>query len=586
MNEENLNRPFRLSKEQIKDNITKATLFLRNQKIDALYITSNDLYLNEYTPLEECHRYYFSGFTGSVADLLILSTGKVLLFVDGRYHQQADLETDPNKVEVFKCPYGVSPYNALKNQIKDHKIKKLGIEGQRTPFNSALDIESICSVISIDENQFAQVIAFQSAPCLGEAYLLSKEITGEDLKNKLSRATQNCENLFLTALDSIAWLTNARGYQLPYQSTYRTKALATTNKIFLFMPKETLIHSSLQNHPQINIVRTKYHQLAQEIKKLQEQKLIQGDSISCEFDRITASDYQSLADTFRKENVIDLPKGILPLHAFKNNIEIGQMEISFKNADQAIFNTIKWVKENINSEVQISELEYYHKANAYYLETGRKAQSFKTIAAVGPNSSIIHFNSPSSDVIIKKNELILLDSGAFYECGLATDCTRTFLSGGEATSLQKKIYTLVLKSLLSVQNAIFPEGSTGSFIDGVARMPMLLHGHNYAHGTGHGVGINVHEGMYSVVPTSNTPLYAGLVGSLEPGIYLPGIGGVRLENICVVEKHTTFAGMLRFRPLSFVGFDPALIDKDLMNNDEIRWLENYQIECKERGTAR
>lgn len=585
MNEKQPPTPFRLSANQFKTNLQNAALFMQNQKIDALYITGNDPFLNEYTPLEESHRYYFSGFTGSVADLLILNSGKAILFVDGRYHQQADLETDPDFVEVFKCPYGILPYRALKNKISELNLSKIGIEGQRTPLSTALDLSHICSVIQIDEGLFAQSISFVSAPCLGEAYLLDSTLCGEDITSKLSRATKNSPTLFLSALDSIAWLTNSRGYQLPFQSTFRAKAIATKEKIFLFMEKETLVHTSLLNHTQINIIRADLGQLSEKIKKLKNQNLISKKSISVEFAKITASDYQTLANIFGKEGVIDINKGILPLHAFKNPIEISQMEIAFKNADQAIFNTIKWVKENTKLKADISELDFYHKANSFYQETGNKVQSFKTISAVGSNSSIIHFGSPSAEVKITTGQLILLDSGAYYESGLATDCTRTFLSGGPANDLQKKIYTLVLKSLLNVQNAIFPEGSTGAFIDGVARMPMLLHGYNYAHGTGHGVGINVHEGMYSIVPTSSVGLYAGLVGSLEPGIYLPQIGGVRLENICVVEKHGSFNQMLKFRPLSFVGFDLELIDLDLMNTDEIRWLHAYQKECDIRGTA-
>jgi Xaa-Pro aminopeptidase len=145
---------------------------------------------------------------------------------------------------------------------------------------------------------------------------------------------------------------------------------------------------------------------------------------------------------------------------------------------------------------KLSELDFYHKTNEFYKNNGALDQSFNTIAAFGANSSIIHFSSPSADVPFKADELVLLDSGGYFESGYATDTTRAFLSGGVATKKQKEVYTLVLKSLLQAQNAIFPDNTWGSVVDGVARQPLFKAGFNFNHGTGHGVGINVHEGGY------------------------------------------------------------------------------------------
>jgi Xaa-Pro aminopeptidase len=187
--------------------------------------------------------------------------------------------------------------------------------------------------------------------------------------------------------------------------------------------------------------------------------------------------------------------------------------------------------------------------------------------------------------MLRPNELILLDSGGFYESGYATDCTRTILSGGIPTTKQKEIYTLVLKGLLQVQNAVFAPGTNGACLDALARQPMLKFGYTYAHGTGHGVGVNVHEAGYSITPMSQLPMREGLIGSVEPGIYLPGIGGVRLENVVVVEKHPAHQHLLHFRPLNFVGFDHQLIDYDLLTPDEKKWLVDYEKECELRGTT-
>jgi Xaa-Pro aminopeptidase len=134
-------------------------------------------------------------------------------------------------------------------------------------------------------------------------------------------------------------------------------------------------------------------------------------------------------------------------------------------------------------------------------------------------------------------------------------------------------------------NAVFMDGAWGSTLDGVTRQPMLKFGFNFNHGTGHGVGINVHEGGFRISPTSNIPLKENTVGSLEPGIYLPGFGGVRLENIVIVRKHPSFNGMLHFENLVWIGFDHDLIEETLLTAEEKVWLENYERECEKRGRS-
>jgi Xaa-Pro aminopeptidase len=261
------------------------------------------------------------------------------------------------------------------------------------------------------------------------------------------------------------------------------------------------------------------------------------------------------------------------------------MLTSFNRADTSIFETITLMKEKVKNKENFSELDFYNECNKIYKKHGAISQSFNTIAGFGSNTSIIHFSKPSKEVKITPNELMLLDTGGYYESGYATDTTRTFLSGGVASTKQKEIYTLVLKGLLHALNAVFPVGTWGSLIDGVARQPLFQYGYNYNHGTGHGVGINVHEGGYRISTTSNIPLMENVVGSIEPGIYLPGFGGVRLENVVVIEEHPTLKGMMRFRSLVFVGFDHDLIDESLMSKEELDWLDNYERDCQRFGRS-
>ncbi len=190
-------------------------------------------------------------------------------------------------------------------------------------------------------------------------------------------------------------------------------------------------------------------------------------------------------------------------------------------------------------------------------------------------------------MVIKDTDMILLDSGGYFDGGWATDTTRTFFadSSKKPDPKMKEMYTLVLKGTLAVQTAVFPEGTRGAVLDGLARAAMRKRGYDYSHGTGHGVGVHVHEPGVRLSSISTVPMKEGQVVSIEPGIYVPGFGGVRLENIAWVQKHPRFSGMLHLVPLVYIGFEPALIDMSLLSEEEKMILDDYEAECSRRGTS-
>lgn len=580
-----------LSSADIEQNIGKLKKFMKSKDLDSFTISSSDIFLNEYVPLEDCHRYYVSNFTGSTAELIVPLVGRVILFVDGRYYEQADLEVDPKLVEVYKCPYGTGLQTAMKEVIKERGLKHLGVEGDRIDLSLFKDFSNLMKVKSFNNAELASVIHFFPLTFDKTIRELSLELVGESTLSKCQRILKPGEAFFITALDSIAWITNLRRFEMPYQSTFRAKALATYNKVYLLLEH---IEGEVKSH-EVEISVGKFSELEIFLNHVSEYESIWKKLVGEEENKIqrvfysdkslNAADFQKLKSHFGADSLENRPEGLVPYHASKNPTELKSMESSFNRGDQAIFETICWVKEQVKSGAHLTELDFYHKTNEFYQLHGALLQSFKTISAVGANSSIIHFSNPSSDIVFKGQELVLLDSGGYYESGYATDTTRSFLSGGQASSRQKEIYTTVLKSILNTLNAVFPEGSWGSLIDGVCRQPVFKYGLNYNHGTGHGVGINVHEGGFRLSTTSAVPLRENTVGSIEPGIYIPGFGGVRLENIAVVEKHPTLNGMLHFRTLVYVGFDHDLIDESLLNSDELKWLEEYERECQTRGRS-
>lgn len=580
-----------LSANEVLNNIKKIQKFMEKEKLQAFYLSTYDIFLNEYVPLADCHRYYVTNFTGSTAEVLVPVRGKVQLFVDGRYHEQADLECDLSAVEVQKVPYGLSIQEAMLNWIKANKITMLGLEADRTDLFLAKKFENVTKTKMYFNAELLSIINFSKVDKVGKIYELDYSLVGETTQAKLKRILKPGEAMFITALDSIAWLTNARRFELPFQSTFRAKALATYERVYLFL--ETL-DGSIENES-VEVFVGEFHRLEdflatiklyeETVLPLMSERPFKLDRIYFSDRTINAADFNKIENYFGEDKLANRSEGLIPYHAFKNAVEIQSFESSFNRADTAIFNTIQWTKNALKNGDAVDELKYYHQCNQFYKETGALAQSFNTIAAFGPNSSIIHFSSPSESVKFSNDQLVLLDSGAFYESGYATDTTRTFLSGGRASDKQKEIYTLVLKGLLHGLNAVFPEGTWGSLVDGVVRQPLFKYGQNYAHGTGHGVGINVHEGGFRLSSTSNIPLKAGTVGSIEPGIYIPGFGGVRLENVVVTEKHPTLANMLCFRSLVFIGFDHELIDYEILTEEERVWLDDYEKECQKRGRS-
>lgn len=580
-----------LKSDVLKGNIKSLKSFMKKEGLDSFYLSSSDIFLNEYVPLADCHRYYLSGFTGSTAELIVPLEGKVILFVDGRYYEQADLEVDANDVHVFKAPYGVGLRQAMREVILAKKFKALGVEGDRLDLSLFNEFSSLVKTVCFNNAELKNIIDFRPLSFDKNIRELPLSLVGESTKDKLGRILKDGEAIFISALDSIAWLTNMRRHELPNQSTFRAKALATRERVYLLMEhledniKNEAVEVTLGKFSELENFLMLVNEYETEWKKKLGLSTYKIEKLIYSSTSTNTADFIKLRNYFGESALVNRPEGLVPFQALKNNIELQSMQDSFNKADTAIYQTISWVKENVKKGTSFTELDFYHKTNEFYRNNGALDQSFNTISAIGANSSIIHFSSPSEKILFKKNEFVLLDSGGYFESGYATDTTRSFLSGGEASEKQKEIYTLVLKSLLHTQNAVFPDNTWGSVIDGVARQPIFKAGLNYNHGTGHGVGINVHEGGYRLSNTSNIPLKEHTVGSIEPGIYIPGFGGVRLENVAVVERHPELTGMLRFRSLVYVGFDHDLINFDLLSDEEKNWLDQYEKECAKRGRS-
>ena len=285
--------------------------------------------------------------------------------------------------------------------------------------------------------------------------------------------------------------------------------------------------------------------------------------------------------------IVDDFDAITVLRAQKTEQEKLAMRDAFLRSSRAIARTLRWLKTAPESE-NISEGLLSRRIISEYIAEGAVELSFSSIAATAGNGAIVHYGAASDRKKVEFGHLVLLDSGAYYESGFATDCTRVAFRGRAGIApeaWQQDIYTVTLKAFLGGMMAEFPETDTGAQVDARVRDVCKANGYDYGHGTGHGIGIHVHEGGHRISPASTIPMMLNGAVSVEPGIYLAGKGGVRLENVVLVQRSEKTAGNFSFENILWVGFDWDLIDVSRLTEAEKAWLKNYESKCESLGTA-
>ncbi len=569
---------FKIDNATVQNNIKAMQAFMKKENLDYFYVSSFDPYLNEYVPMKNSPRYYVTGFSGSVAEVLLPKEGKVKLYVDGRYHEQADLECDLEIIEVIKTPQNTSNSSLLMEDLKNLGVTEIGIESERTSLGFYQVLSTCYKVKTFSEELMRSILPFESLGTFPPIKQLDTSLAGRTVTEKLDLIFKSEPKSahFITAVDTLSWITNCRGYHLPFQSSFLGRGLAIKDKVFVFIESGIEVDCDDSAIEFISTdMKDKLVTLSSKIEKLYYDKIM-----------LNAADFMILESLFSKEVLEHKDGGLIEFQSLKDETELNSIRASFKRSDKAIYNTIKTVKEKVSQGEKVSELDLYNLTTEKYNEQGAVGQSFNTIAGADANGSIIHYGDPKADVYLREDSMALLDSGGYFESGFATDTTRTFMcSTIEGSAKHKEIYTLVLKGTLNLQNAIFKPGTRGHGLDAICRQPLYQYGYDFAHGTGHGVGIHVHEGGVGISPARNYLMQAGQVVSIEPGIYLPGFGGVRLENIAIVKDHPEYEGFLCFENLVYIGFDPLLIEESLLTDQEKKWLEEYEAICTERGTS-
>lgn len=579
-------------------------------QLDGYFIPAVDEHLNLSVPEAKQRRAWLSGFNGSAGDLLVLAD-TAWLFVDSRYHEQADLQVEPSLIQV--CKLGKEGHLTLLATLE--RLAQTAANNQRRfrlgfdPFTLSLEqfqtwIEQLSfahlQLLPVAEN-LIDLLRHQSPwneldPILpvGESPLfeLPFELTGETASQKLARVREwmsdrHLHFLPITNLNQIAWLFNLRGEDLPYIPVFIAYAILTLETAFLFT-NLTRIPTELQQQLLDNVTLMPYEEYPETLKLLVAQQ--SNSRILLDPKHTTTGTYQILLteqsqDEQEDRKIFFDTHPLEAMKACKNAVEIEQIKTANLKASRAKLRTLKWVSNQLDSGKNLSELDVAVAIERFYREEAKfQGLSFATIAAIGGNGAIVHYKNASSDAELKPGSLLLLDSGAQFIAG-TTDDTRTIIIG-EPTPLQIERYTAVLIAHINCAMQQFPKGTTGMQLDAVARSSLWQFRLDYGHGTGHGVGhfLSGHEGPFALNKLSQYPLVPGMVTSIEPGYYESGWGGIRLENLYVIKEVATENGTswYGFEPLTYIPFAQKLIDFNRLTPQQHRWLQQYNTAVLEK----
>ncbi len=565
---------------------------IRNE-LDLLIVVSSDEHLNEYLPVQNWRlkastvTESSSGFSGSAGTVVFCIEGRPQLFVDSRYHLQAEQTCSENfDIQKLGNEGVLEPQKWIAAQTQ--KILKVGAD----PFVMSPKVwrryekalgKSAHTLVPATPNLVDTVWINRPNPPKKEIYPLALKYTGKDSKKKLQEIRKKLSELgksdeskpdvlLLTMLDEIAWLTNMRGSDIEFNPVFEAYAAIFADRAICFC-----------HHPEANL---NLHRPDWEFRPYEDYVSFLADlalqkTIKVWIDPSTITMGSRLA--FSEDQVFEKESPIVLSKALKNSTEITATKYAHKQAGAGVVRSLQRLQSAFQAGLPVTEKVY---ANWLYEEYAKAEEfsdlSFSTIAGSGPNGAIVHYGNPDSENPMRSGDLLLVDSG--IQCaGGTTDATRTVILG-KPDEKQKRIYTLVLQAHIRLARQIFPEGTNGASLDSITRSGLWNAGLDYGHGTGHGVGafLNVHEGPQRISPVAyDVALQAGMVISNEPGYYENNWGGIRLENLYLVKKadkypqHPGGKGWLCFEELTLIPFDRTLIDKNLLSTEELNWLYDY-----------
>ena len=560
---------------------------MKREHLSAFIFPSTDAHQSEYVADHWRGREWISGFNGS-AGTAVVTMKSAALWTDSRYFLAAEEQLEDTEYQLMRLKMEGTPTIAewLGKELQDVQSPEVGLDGMVNSYNYVKDLNySLRKLggITLRTNLDPLEQIWENRPSLpaNPVEIQPLEYAGETLASKVVRIRKSlrelhADGMLVSALDDIAWTLNLRGTDVHCNPVFVSYLLIESDKVSLFVDDNKLspeVKLYLQDN-QVSLYN--YNKVEKCLESYSEYNiLLDGDETS-----------YYLWKTVKCQEIVAAASPIPAMKAVKNEAEIEGYRSAMLKDGVAMVKFLKWLKPAIEAGGQ-TEISIDEKLTSLRAEQKLfRDISFDTIAGYAQHGAIVHYEAtPETDVVLKPEGLILIDSGAQYQDG-TTDITRT-IALGPVSEEMKHIYTLVLKAHIQLELVKFPDGASGTQLDAVGRECMWREGYNFLHGTGHGVGsyLCVHEGPHQIrMEWMPTPLRAGMTLTDEPGLYLAGKFGVRIENTVLISDYmsTEFGKFLQIEPLTLCPIDTTPIDVDMLLPEEIDWLNAYHHSVYEK----
>ena len=548
--------------------------------VQAYLIPSSDPHISEYLPDHWRARAWLSGFDGSAGTLVVTETESGL-WTDGRYFIQAERQMAGSEIVLYRMKEKGVPtiQEFLLSRLKEGEV--LGIDGMVTAAEMVLDMETAFSAQGIgiqSEDLITPIWTDRPAIPQSQVYLLPEQYTGLSAAEKIARVRSRLKEngadaMAVTRLDSIAWLLNLRASDVVYNTSFVSYVLLTQETAVLYVDSSRVSEEAMDYLKKNGVAVRPYGEILDGIAAINVPTVM---LVSVE--NVNYRLYLAMEENPR----VTIVKGEEPvfcLKAVKNPVEIANTKNAHIKEGVAMARLQMCLEEKLAAGETISETDVgellvnFRKEQEGYME-----DSFAVIAAYGANAAMMHYHpTPENHAVLQRKGFLLLDTGGQYVDG-TTDTTRTYALG-ELTDEERRYYTYVLKANIGIARTVFMEGCSGANLDIMSRTQIWEYGLDYRCGTGHGVGFAgpIHEGPQSLRMTNHVPFQPGMTITDEPGIYEEGLVGVRIENELLVVEHmeTKYGKFYAFQPFTYLPIDTTPVVLELMNEEEISWLNDY-----------
>lgn len=559
---------------------------MRREHLSAFIFPSTDAHQSEYVADHWQGRTWISGFNGS-AGTAVVTMKSAALWTDSRYFLAAEEQLKGTEFQLMKLKIEGTPTISewLAQELQGENAE-VGLDGMVNSYHETMGLIADLRKsggITVRTNFDPLGLIWTDRPAIpaNPVEIQPMEFAGESVASKISRIRtalrqRHADGMLISALDDIAWTLNLRGTDVHCVPVFVSYLLISSQQVSLYVDSAKINDEVKAYLTENGISLYPYNKVAEGLERYSEYNiLLDGDETS-----------YFLWKTVKCQEIIAGNSPVPAMKAQKNDREIAGSRQAMLRDGVAMVKFLRWLKPAVEAGGQ-TEISIDRKLTSLRAEQHLfRDISFDTIAGYQAHGAIVHYEAtPETDVALKPEGLILIDSGAQYQDG-TTDITRT-IALGPVTEEMKHVYTLVLKGHIQLELAKFPDGASGTQLDALARECMWREGYNYLHGTGHGVGsyLSVHEGPHQIrMEWKPTPLRAGMTVTNEPGLYLSGKFGVRIENTLLIKDYQTteFGKFLQMESLTLCPIDLIPVDFSMLQPEEIEWLDTYHRDVFEK----